>query len=253
MEEQEIQNSSQDQVAPEANVSHETAQEVAPPPQPVEDRQEKNWKAVRERQKELERELIMQKEMNEKLLQLATQNAPKAQEKDPLDEISDDEFISKGKVKELVAKQAAKIAQEIAQKESEKLIAHQEKSQFLNKLRAQYPDFSEIVNSETLAILEEQKPELANTIADLKDPYKIGVQSYEYIKALGLATQAPNARRAKEVEKKIAENAKTVQSPQAFDKRPIAQAYRLTEQEKNKLYDEMTQYASMASSVPELR
>ena len=254
MEEQEIQNSSNDQVAPEANVSHETTNELEKQQaQPVEDRQEKNWRAVRERQKELERELLMQKEMNEKLLKLATQNAPQTQEKDPFDEIADDDFIPAGKVKQLVSKQATKIAHEIAQKEAEKLFKQQEQSQFLVKLNSKYPDFQEVVNSETLALLEYKNPELANTIAELKDPYKMGIQSYEFIKALGLAAEAPNQRRAKEVEKKIAENAKTVQSPQAYDKRPMAQAYRLTEQEKNKLFEEMNQYASMAGSVPELR
>lgn len=254
MEEQEFQNSSNDQVAPEANVSHETTKEVEQQQaQQVEDRQEKNWRAVREKQKELERELVMQKEMNEKLLKLATQNTPKAEELDPLDKIADDEYISAGKVKQLVSKQAAKIAQEIAQKEAEKLMKQQEQSQFLVKLKSKYPDFQDVVTPETLALLEDKNPELANTIAEIQDPYKMGLQSYEYIKALGIASDIPNARRAKEVEKKISENAKTVQSPQAYDKRPMAQAYRITEQEKQKLYEEMSQYASMAGSVPELR
>ena len=57
--------------------------------------------------------------------------------------------------------------------------------QFMDRLNRQYSDFSEVVNPETLSILEEKEPELAATIADLKDPYKIGVQSYKYIKAMG--------------------------------------------------------------------
>lgn len=64
----------------------------------------------------------------------------------------------------------------------------QQQSQFnrLNSLKGKFSDFDEVVNPETLAILEEQEPELAQTICELKDPYKIGVQSYKYIKALNI-------------------------------------------------------------------
>ena len=66
----------------------------------------------------------------------------------------------------------------------------QHEDQFMDRLNRQYSDFSEVVNPETLSILEEKEPELAATIADLKDPYKIGVQSYKYIKAMGLSKTA---------------------------------------------------------------
>jgi hypothetical protein len=56
----------------------------------------------------------------------------------------------------------------------------------------------------------------------------------------------PTNRRAKEVEKKIEENSKTVQTPQAFEKRPMAQAFKMTESELAVLYKEMTHYANMA-------
>ncbi len=73
-------------------------------------------------------------------------------------------------------------------------------------MRRQYPDFSDVVNPDTLALFEEQEPELAATIADSKDPYKMGIQSYKYIKALGLVSKAPEARHAKEVDKKLEKN-----------------------------------------------
>ena len=56
-------------------------------------------------------------------------------------------------------------------------------------------------------------------------------------------------RHAKEVEKKIEKNEKTVQSPQAYNKRPMAQAFSMTNMsdgEKTKLYEEMMGYASQA-------
>lgn len=213
-----------------------------------EDRQERNWKAVRERQKELERELKMQREMNEKLLSMATQAAPKTQEVDEFDQIGDDEYISKGKVNALVHKKAAKIAEDIAQRKVEEAFKQRDQSNFLDNLKRKFTDFDDVVNPDTLALLESNDPELAQTIADLKDPYKMGVQSYKYIKALGLSDKVPDARRVKEVEKKLEKNAKTIPSPQAFDKRPMAQAFRMTESEKTELYKEMMGFASQAGS-----
>jgi hypothetical protein len=211
-----------------------------------EDRQERNWRAVRERQKELERELKMQREMNEKLLMLASQAAPKPQEVDEFDQIGDDEYISKGKVNSLVQKKASKIAEDIAQKKVEEALQKRDQLNFIDNLKRKYQDFNDVVNADTIALLEQHDPELAETIADLKDPYKMGVQSYKYIKALGLSEKVPEARRAKEVEKKLEKNAKTVQSPQAFEKRPMAQAFKMTDAEKTELYKEMMGYASQA-------
>ena len=54
------------------------------------------------------------------------------------------------------------------------------------------------------------------------------------------------------IDQKLDKNAKTVQSPLANDKRPMAQAFKLTENEKSKLQEEMMHYAAFASSVPEL-
>jgi hypothetical protein len=93
---------------------------------------------------------------------------------------------------------------------------------------------------------------LAATIADLKDPYKIGATSYKYIKALGLGQSAKEAKRTKEVEKAIEKAESAVPSPASFEKRPIAQAFKLTDAMKKDLYREMHGFAQMASSVPEM-
>lgn len=245
MDEQVANQSEQMEIATPETENHEVPTQeakVEAPKEVVDDRQERNWRLMRERQKELERELKMQRDMNERMLQMMPQQAPK-QEVDELDAIGDEEFIPKGKVNKLVEKKAARIAEDIAKKEAEKLFQQHHQAQFMDRLKRQYSDFDDVVNAETLALLEEQEPELANTIAESKDPYKMGVQSYKFIKALNLASKTPEVRRAKEVEKKLEKNAQTVQSPQAYDKRPMAQAFRLTETEKAKLYEEMTTYA----------
>lgn len=246
----EVLNSENPEVAPQVTENHD--QVAAKVETPVEDKQERNWREMRRRQQELERDLAMQKEMNEKLMQmsLANQPAPK-QEIDELDQLSDDEFLPKGKVKKLMQKERDSIKRE-ALEEFERIQKQKEQSRFLDNLKSRFSDFDEVVNPETMALLEEKDPELAQTIVELKDPYKIGVQTYKYIKAMNLKEKLPEAKRAKEVEKKLEQNAKTVQSPQAYDKRPMAQAFKMTDSDYKDLYREMMGYAKQASSVPEM-
>lgn len=228
----------------EAQVEEEVQRPI---PQETDDRQERNWGRMREKQKDLERELRMQKELNERLLQMSAQLAPQQpQEKDELDEIGDEDYIPKGKVKKLVQREKDNIVKATVE-EMEKRFQQKEDAQFMDRLKRQYSDFEDVVNTDTLALLEEQEPELATAIAASKDPYKIGVQTYKYIKALNISTKVPEARRAKEVEKKLEKNAKTVQSPQAYDKRPMAQAFKMTEVEKKQLYEEMIQFSRGAN------
>lgn len=209
------------------------------------DRQERNWREMRRKQAELERELLLHKEMNERLLRTAQQSPQvQQQEVDELDSIGDDDYLPKGKSRKFVAKEMAPLKKEIED------LKHQLKQQnqynLMSDLRKKYSDFEDIVNSDTLALLEEQEPELAQTIVDLKDPYKIGMQSYKYIKAMNLAEKTPELRRSREVEKKLEKNSKTVQTPQAYDKRPMAQAFKMTDAEKSQLYQEMMGYASQS-------
>ena len=250
---EEVLNSVAQEVAPqETETNHAEAQVEAPIAQKeVETPQDRNWKAIRERQKELERELKRRDDMLENLLKAQIQNVPsKPQEVDELDSIADDDYVPKAKSKRLVQKEIDPLKKRIDELEAQ--ITHQKQSDQINNLRRQYSDFDEVVNSETMALLEQQDPELAQTIVDLKDPYKIGIQTYKYIKAMNLQAKVPDSRRSKEIDQKLEKNAKTVQSPLANEKRPMAQAFKLTEAEKSKLQEEMMHYAAFASSVPEM-
>lgn len=228
----------------------ETSQQESPPePQKlVESRHDRNWREMRRANEELLRKTKMQEELLQSLLVKQNQQpeAPKRPSAlEELSQISKTDFVQADHVIRL-AEEAREEARRAAREEAEKIRQEQEKSRFMEKLKHQFSDFEEVVNPETLALLEENDPDLAATIAELKDPYKIGLQSYKYLKATGLHAKAPSIRRAKEVDKKIEENAKSVQSPQAFDKRPMAQAFKITEAEKKQLYNEMMQYAHMA-------
>ena len=184
-----------------------------------------------------------QEELIEKLLK-AKQEMPiqKAHEPDEFENISPEDYPTWAQTDKRIEKRAEDIADRVYAKRE----AEREKSRFLERLQSKYSDFSDVVNSDSIALLEDKDPELALTIADLKDPYKIGLQTYKYLKAMNLSDEVPTRRHAKEVEKKIEKNEKTVQSPQAYNKRPMAQAFRMTESEKTKLYEEMTGYARQA-------
>lgn len=235
------QNSEDLQVATEDQQNHEqtvqNSQSLS-----SEDPQDRNWRFMRERQRDLEYQLKHQQEMNEKLLALAGNQNRVVQAPDELDELADDEFLPKGQVKKLVQKERESIKNE-ALAEVKHLLQQQEQAKFMDHLRAKFNDFDDVVNKETLALLEKNDPELALTISQTNDPYKIGVQSYKYIKALGLTAKIPDSRRAREVEKKIEKNAQTIPSPMAYDKRPMAQAFQDTEAERSQLYKEMMGFA----------
>jgi len=250
---EEVQNSEVQEVAPqEQNQVHEV-NETQKVQEPVNNQ---HLKAMRLKNAELERELKQLRDMQMQIMQAQIGNAaPVKQEVDEFDKIGDEEFIPLGKVKKLAEKSGQKVlknAEELVRKEVESYLKKQEQSQFMDRLSRQYSDFSEVVNPETLSILEEKEPELAATIADLKDPYKIGVQSYKYIKAMGLSQSAKEAKREKEIDKAIDKSNKAVASPMSYDKRPIAQAFQLTDAMKKDLYREMHGYAARASSVPEM-
>lgn len=237
---EELNQSLEEQVAPVETQSHEEQ-----PQQPVNDRQERNWSELNRVKKELERKTRVQDELIERLMHQQSQ-APvmQSQEIDELDTIPDDDHLVKGQQKKLVRKEVEPLQRRIDELESR--LQKQSNIDRYESLKRKFPDFEDVVNAETTAILEEQEPELAQTIIDMKDPYKIGMQTYKYIKALNISDQVPKARRSKEIDKKLESNSKTIQSPQAFDKRPMAQAFKLSDSEKNKLYEEMMGYASQA-------
>lgn len=210
---------------------------------PVENNQDRNWREIRRQNEELKRKAKMQDEMLERLLQQQVQAPSQAKQEEI--QIGDEDFIQGSQLKKMRERDREDFKR-AAREEAEKLLQQREQSQFMDKLKRQFSDFDDVVNPETLALLEDNDPELASIIADLKDPYKIGLQSYKYIKAQGLVDQAPKARRVKEVEKKIEENKKTVQSPQVFDKRPMAQAFKMSHEEMSKLHEEMMYYANMS-------
>lgn len=214
--------------------------------QPAQDNyQERNWRAMREEKSRLERE---NREKDELIRDLVKKHSAPVVEEEP--ELPDDEYLNKGHVKRLAKKEVEPLKKEIEELRSH--LANQRQQNLFDSLRKKFTDFDDVVNPETLALFDEREPELAAQIVASKDPYAIGVQSYKFIKASGLLDSVPSRRRQKEADKMLEKNAKTMQSPQAYDKRPMAQAFKMTEEDKSRLYDEMMGFASQAGSIPEL-
>jgi len=203
---------------------------------------DRDFRALRQRQKELEWENKQKDEMINKFLQ-----SQQAQSPQPIaePEDADEDFVPAGKVKGIARKTMQPLEKKIQELESR--LAQQDQQKLIQNLRSQYSDFDDVVNVDTLEILEKQEPELAATIASFKDPYKMGLHSYKYIKALGLLDKVPDARHKKEVVQKLERNAKSVQSPTAYDKRPMAQAFVSTQADNKRLYEEMMGYAAKAN------
>lgn len=251
---EETQDNSSYEVVPQEQENHEQSNSGQQDQEQRENPQDRNWRELNRAKKELEREVKMQRDMNEKLMQMHLANQPaQAKEVDEFDAIGDDEYIPKGKVAALVEKKARKLAEESARNEVERYFNQQKQSQYMDTLKRQFSDFDDVVNDETISILETEEPELAKLIGSSKDPYQMGLQTYKYIKSMGLQSKVPDSRREKEVERRLEKNSKTIQSPQVHDKRPMAQAFRMSETEKSSLYAEMMGFAKGASAVPEMR
>ena len=235
-------------------IKQETAQEIATPETETtqntentevaqsQDHNDRNWRELRKSKEDWERKAKMQDELIQRILTqpgLAAHPAAQPQmEEDYLQELAKEEYVPGEKV----AKGLRKIEEKFEKKfqEVEKRYASQHQSQLLNDLRREFPDFEDVVNSETIAILDETNPRLANAIASSKDPYMIAVQSYEYIKAKGISSKAAPSKRARETEAKLEQNKKIVQTP--MDKRPMAQAFSfdtLSADQKKSLAEEM--------------
>jgi hypothetical protein len=207
----------------------------------------KDRKDALKRAEEAENRIKMQEELLQRVLtQQQVQQPVAVQEEDIISQIAQEEYVPGEKVAKALKRQQDQFRKELD--EVKKTYSNQKQNNLFNDLKREFSDFDEIVNPETIAILDETNPRLANAIASSNDPYLIAVQTYEYIKAKGLASKLPS-KRAAETDRKLEQNKKTVNSPVAFQKRPMAQAFSmdvLTDSQKKELQNEMTMYARQA-------
>lgn len=219
------------------------------------DQQDKSWiKKVRRdrddavrRAHEAERKSKIQEELISQLMTTQQMQVPQEAEEDILSQIEREEYVPGDKVVKALKKQQQDFAKQLD--EIKQLHQKQEISKQETQLRSQYSDYDEIVNSDTLDMLKEINPKLFNRVVNLLkvDPMDGASFAYETIVSQGIVDQVPGLKRSKEIEKKLDQNKKTVQSPQAYNKRPMAQAmsYPDTKEAKTALWHETLKYANM--------
>ena len=238
---------------PETEATQEVQQEVQAAVEP--DQQDNAWiKKLRRNHEESKRQAQELKAQNEMLMGLLKERespfASKPQvEEDILHELAKEDYSSGEKVVKAFQKLEAKFEKKYQALEAKQ--AEKAQNNMLAEVKREYSDFDEVVNPETLEILEETNPRLAATLAKTmkEDPYSFAVQSYEYIKAKGLSKTPTQAKRIQETEKKIEQNKKSVNTPQALEKRPMAQAFNMNElsdKMKEELRSEMYGNAKLA-------
>ena len=182
---QELENQTQDQIAqidqpveqqPEQNLQQQT-QETPKPEAPSE-----SFKALRLKAARIEQE---RDEALRKLQHLEKQAQPPEPEEDDEIRLNPDD-LAEGKHLAKVAKKIKKLEQQLQnyqQQSSEVTIEA--------KIRAQYPDFDQIVNKDTVDLLRNAYPELAQTINSSPDFYSKAVSAYTLIKKFGIVTDEP--------------------------------------------------------------
>jgi len=242
------------EVAPQEQVSaapvSEAVQEVQAEAKQSEESKDPHWlKNLRKERQELARKNRMLEDLLAQQMQQKSVQQPAQQEDDLIEQIQKEEYVPGEKVAKGFKHLEQKFAKQLQEVEN-KYKASQYQSQ-LNDLKREFSDLEDIVNPETLQIVKEKNPRLAQTWAGLDD-YTLYVQAYPYIKNSGILEDVPGFKRAKEVDKRLEQNKKTIQSPMASDKRPMAQAFdmnRLSDAQRKELNKEMHHYASLSGGA----
>ncbi len=153
----------------------EPEQEDQTSQQPEESGQDRNWKAVRD-------QLAQLKDENQELRQAVQHVSYNQKPQEQADTSNDEDLLTKGEVKKLLAEKEAQIGMTLAEL----------------KMKSQYNDFNEVVSNEVFEDLKREFPGLGEAIMSSKDPnllaYAIGKNSDTYRKKSGSSKQSEDAK-----------------------------------------------------------
>lgn len=183
-----------------------------------------------------------QQEIQELRQRLEAQATPPQQEEE-LD-LPDDEIPTMGQIKKVIAKEAAKGARELFEKE--KQINEQ------NSLKTKYPDFDEVVSADNVDELLRDDEDLKATLKQSfeQNPTKASIVAYNLIKKSRFYHEksAPAVKKASAVQEKAKQNLSKPVSSQALGQTtPIQNATnfsQLSPEEKANIYRDMQRAAS---------
>ena len=200
---------------------------------------QESWKILREKAEQSERRAL---EAERLLAESYTKEAEEAFEDNDLS--VDDDSLVEGKHLAKVYKEVNKLKSQLKQYEQKSTVNTVEA-----KLKAQYPDFDNVVSSENLANLKAAYPEIAHTINSSNDLYSKAVSAYTMIKKLGISEPVDVYSGDKERAQKNAAKPRSMASisPQQGDS-PLTKANafatdgNLSDDMKKNLWKEMNSY-----------
>lgn len=173
---------------------------------------DRNWKQMREKQRELERRIAFYED------ELAKKKEPEEVE-DPNDLVD----------RRSLQKALSRLEGQLQQQKLEAVP---------DRLRSKYNDFDQVVSEENVLKLKETEPELFTSLSAGKDPYAVGVAAYKMLKSTGIAKPSNDEMKAQ-----VAANAKKPVSSNAIKGQGAlheANAFAaLTPERKAALYKEM--------------
>jgi hypothetical protein len=134
-------------------------------------KQVQNWRALREKAERAERE----RDEAVRALQEKGVHQPKSVDEDNFS-VNDDDLLEGKHLKKYEQRQTKRLAQI-----EQRLIEQQ--------IRTQYPDFDKVVTSDTLGMLRDADPELAESILSNKNVHSQAISAYRSIKRFGFAPE----------------------------------------------------------------
>ena len=211
--------------------AQEAIKEEVIPTETQEKDKEFNFSQVRKQLKERDDYIInLKKEMDSLRSDFNKSTSPKEEE----EELDDDDFITKKHLK--------KYAENIATEKYNKLKEQENQQNWKRAAREMYADFDSVVSSDNLKRLEDEMPEIAKIISESKDNLKMASGAYKAIKTL--LKESSIEKEIKKNNEAMEKNKKDPIAVAAIDRRPIAQAARLTDKDYQELWKEMQHYAS---------
>ena len=189
--------------------------------------QERNWKAVRERSEQLQREkeLVEQEKERIRLEALQAQAEAKAlremyerqtqqtaiPQEEPEPEFDPEELTTLGDAERILGPRFEKRAMDRFEKRLAEMEQERYQRELPNKIRSSMPDFETVVSDEKVKQLEALEPEVAEALGAISDPYKKAVAVYKYLKK-SIPQETPKEAQAKEQIRKNAERPQSLSS-----------------------------------------
>lgn len=153
-------------------------------PEEQESDKEKNFRALREKTEQLEKERDEYRKRMEDILYAQQMSQNKKPEKEPEPEpeykLSDDDFVE-GKHLSAYEKKIKRMEEKFKQMEQQQHLLSVEQ-----KLVRKYPDFEEVVSTENINRLKEEYPSVAKLVSQSQDVESQGESAYLMLKKFGI-------------------------------------------------------------------